>query len=238
MRIAETLRHMATVLTSIQKEYALRNDLLKGKARVVRGYPRLLRSLLEVEDYLAPLQTPTEQALYRYLFRWSFLEHKTNILRTSKRKIAEAMAASASSRKSIMNLGTVRRVLKALETKGHIKVLGRGHWGVFIQVLLPREIPQCKKFIKEAEKERIKPPPGRLSQKQRLAIFRRDKYRCHYCGLKLTSRTATIDHITPLSKGGDDSPQNLVTSCMKCNAIKANKIIRPGRMKKAKKKKS
>lgn len=46
---------------------------------------------------------------------------------------------------------------------------------------------------------------------------------CYWCGkdLKLTS-LATIDHIIPLSKGGDGSVENSVLSCRHCNGTKGD----------------
>lgn len=41
---------------------------------------------------------------------------------------------------------------------------------------------------------------------------------CIYCGDLLNSKNATIDHIIPLSKGGNNSKVNMVVSCKKCNS--------------------
>lgn len=62
---------------------------------------------------------------------------------------------------------------------------------------------------------------------KRLAIFKRDKYRCHICK-KLTNpkkcvphpKAPTIDHIIPLAKGGTHEPANVATSCFQCNCLK------------------
>lgn len=45
---------------------------------------------------------------------------------------------------------------------------------------------------------------------------------CHYCGIILTGRTATADHIIPKSKGGTDHVSNLVLACKTCNAEKGD----------------
>lgn len=36
---------------------------------------------------------------------------------------------------------------------------------------------------------------------------------------------ATIDHLTPRSKGGTDHPSNLVDACLGCNASKGGKTL-------------
>jgi 5-methylcytosine-specific restriction endonuclease McrA len=43
---------------------------------------------------------------------------------------------------------------------------------------------------------------------------------CFYCDKRLSRRTATTDHVIPRSKGGSDSPKNIVDACRKCNCDK------------------
>jgi 5-methylcytosine-specific restriction endonuclease McrA len=56
------------------------------------------------------------------------------------------------------------------------------------------------------------------------SILIRDMYTCQYCGVKLTGRTGTKDHVIPQSKGGDDSWENLVAACRTCQNKKDNKL--------------
>ena len=44
----------------------------------------------------------------------------------------------------------------------------------------------------------------------RRSIFHRDGYKCQYCGLE--TRTLTLDHIIPRSRGGAHSWQNVVSA--------------------------
>ncbi len=55
------------------------------------------------------------------------------------------------------------------------------------------------------------------------ALFARDAYMCMYCGERFLSRELSRDHITPLSKGGNDSWNNVVTACKRCNNHKAGR---------------
>jgi 5-methylcytosine-specific restriction endonuclease McrA len=57
-------------------------------------------------------------------------------------------------------------------------------------------------------------------RENRLKIYERDNYRCNYCGKQLTWFTATLDHITPVSQGGDNNAENLKTACLQCNSRK------------------
>lgn len=51
-------------------------------------------------------------------------------------------------------------------------------------------------------------------------ILRRDGHKCQYCGA--SSITLTVDHIIPKSRGGEDSWENLVSACLRCNNRKGS----------------
>ena len=55
---------------------------------------------------------------------------------------------------------------------------------------------------------------------KREKIFRRDGYRCVYCAVVLPAEDLTLDHVEPMMRGGDASAGNLVTCCVRCNALK------------------
>ena len=50
---------------------------------------------------------------------------------------------------------------------------------------------------------------------------------CAYCGMKLTDKTATVDHVIPIIDGGTNTPANLVPACRHCNSSKHRKHIVP-----------
>jgi len=47
-------------------------------------------------------------------------------------------------------------------------------------------------------------------------MFERDDYTCRYCG----NEAKELDHIIPISRGGEDSPNNVASSCVSCNRRK------------------
>lgn len=65
---------------------------------------------------------------------------------------------------------------------------------------------------------------------KRLRIYIRDKYRCQYCGEKKPASQLTMDHILPRSRGGDNSPVNVVTACVPCNGRKGDRTPAEARM--------
>jgi hypothetical protein len=66
----------------------------------------------------------------------------------------------------------------------------------------------------QAEQEARAIPPN-----VRQAVLDRDDYLCRYCGRR--SQTMEIDHIIPVSQGGESTLDNLVTACRRCNRKKA-----------------
>jgi 5-methylcytosine-specific restriction endonuclease McrA len=68
------------------------------------------------------------------------------------------------------------------------------------------------------------------SSMKRLRIYMRDKFRCQYCGDKKPAGQLTLDHILPRSRGGDNSPVNVVTACVACNNRKADRTPAEARM--------
>jgi 5-methylcytosine-specific restriction endonuclease McrA len=57
-------------------------------------------------------------------------------------------------------------------------------------------------------------------------IYRRDGYRCCYCGFDGTTFEGWVflqlDHFKPTARGGKDDPENLITCCVVCNNMKWN----------------
>ena len=68
------------------------------------------------------------------------------------------------------------------------------------------------------------------SSMKRLRIYMRDKFRCQYCGAKKSVAELTLDHILPRSRGGDNSPVNVVTACLPCNNRKRDRTPAEARM--------
>lgn len=59
-------------------------------------------------------------------------------------------------------------------------------------------------------------------------ILLRDMFTCQYCSKPVTSSTATLDHVIPISRGGKTNFENIVSSCGPCNTAKGSSIdIKP-----------
>lgn len=60
-----------------------------------------------------------------------------------------------------------------------------------------------------------------LTAAEWLAILKANRYRCYYCKEKTK---LTMDHVIPLSKGGEHRKENVVPACVPCNSRKNNRL--------------
>ena len=77
-----------------------------------------------------------------------------------------------------------------------------------------------RQFVKKKAKQQLYSKRG---------IFARDGYCCQYCGTVSTSMT--VDHVVPVSRGGETSWLNCVCACHACNNKKKNYTIEESGMK-------
>ena len=62
-----------------------------------------------------------------------------------------------------------------------------------------------------------------IDQKISWDVFRRDKYKCRYCGISHVP--LTIDHLITWECGGPTIKENLVSCCRKCNKTRGNLLL-------------
>ena len=73
--------------------------------------------------------------------------------------------------------------------------------------------------------------PTRVAIVTRKNIYSRDHHTCQYCGHKFDARHLTLDHVMPRSRGGRNSWDNLVSCCLRCNQLKADRTPEEADMK-------
>tara|TARA_R100001530_G_C4286083_1_gene146836 strand:- start:60 stop:944 length:885 start_codon:yes stop_codon:yes gene_type:complete len=66
-----------------------------------------------------------------------------------------------------------------------------------------------------------------ISPKLRFEVFKRDNHKCQYCGATPRDEGVVleVDHIVPVYESGDNSFENLITSCKQCNIGKGKRKI-------------
>lgn len=64
-----------------------------------------------------------------------------------------------------------------------------------------------------------------ISKRLRFEVLKRDRFSCLYCSARPPKVALEIDHILPVSKGGKNTIDNLVTACFDCNRGKSNILL-------------
>lgn len=185
----------------------------------------------EIVDYLQPLLTAYEMAVYYYLFRNSLLNSGEPYARASTRGM-QNIIQSHSGQSSKLSYKAVQKSIEGLIEKKAISRHGdTQREGSLYRIFIPEEIEACQNLMKleqdvKSKEVNIKKDLDYYNIKEnRLKIFERDSYKCHYCEKQLTRFSATLDHIQPVSKGGSNSFDNLVTSCLHCNSERGNSPV-------------
>ena len=64
-----------------------------------------------------------------------------------------------------------------------------------------------------------------LSKKLRFEVFKRDSFKCQYCGATSPDALLEVDHIKPVKEGGKNNIDNLLTACRDCNSGKGARLL-------------
>ncbi|OFV71524.1 HNH endonuclease [Acetobacterium wieringae] len=65
----------------------------------------------------------------------------------------------------------------------------------------------------------------KLNQSERKKIFNKTDGHCAYCGTELEFGKMQIDHIVPISRGGEDDEKNMIAACRSCNHYKSTLFL-------------
>jgi hypothetical protein len=228
----ERIDQIRTLLSELESEAGQAKKASEFRALSGLELPDII---CDVVDLLMPDLKPYEISFYVYFLRHSIIQTGTPYIRVSRRGmqsgiVKSAYAGSTSGGKdadsAAASFKTVRQAIEGLEAIGAIRQEGDANRdGTLYRVLLPEEIEICQR----RRAERSAGPAISANEREadfynvrenRLKIFERDNYHCTYCGKQLTRFTATLDHITPVSEGGDNSAENLKTACLQCNSRK------------------
>jgi len=79
---------------------------------------------------------------------------------------------------------------------------------------------QVPRIIRLLSYDRI---PRNTVKFNRRNIFLRDENCCQYCQKRFPRQQLSLDHVHPRSRGGDDSWENIVCACLKCNVRKGGR---------------
>jgi hypothetical protein len=230
--MSETINQIRVLLSQLESE-----AVLAEKATAFRAFSglELPDIICDVVDLLMPELRPYEASFYFHFLRHSIIANGTPYIRVSTRKMQSGVIKSTytgstsggkDAESAVMALQTVRQTLTSLTEIGAIRQEGDpNREGTLFRVMLPEEIGVCqRRRAEQAERPSITATEREADfyniRENRVTIYERDNYHCSYCGKQLTRFTATLDHITPVSEGGDNSADNLKTACLQCNSRK------------------
>lgn len=99
--------------------------------------------------------------------------------------------------------------------------MNHAEWLMFIQqtdhldveMLAPGEDGKIVKTV-------VRKSQRQIDQGTSWKVYKRDGYRCRYCGLD--DVPLTVDHLVCWEEGGPSTPDNLVAACRKCNKTRSN----------------
>ncbi|MBF0584525.1 MAG: HNH endonuclease [Magnetococcales bacterium] len=224
-----TIDKIVELLGELEKELDSSDQSSVEKNFDALEMPEMVGSIV---DHLQPLLTPYEAAVYWYMFRHSIVNSGTQYVRVSTRGMQINVAHSASGQGSTLSLDTVRTALSGLEKKDAILKAGDiNREGTLYKVFLPEEIHLCQESMKSKQQLKINSIDEKKDldfynvQENRMQVYERDEFKCYYCKKQLTRFNASLDHIQPVSRGGDNSFDNLITACLHCNSRRGNKPV-------------
>jgi 5-methylcytosine-specific restriction endonuclease McrA len=73
--------------------------------------------------------------------------------------------------------------------------------------------------------------PKAVVKLNRRNLFARDGNRCQYCGRHFPTNELSLDHVLPRSQGGDNTWENIVCACVRCNVKKGGRTPEQAGMK-------
>ena len=80
----------------------------------------------------------------------------------------------------------------------------------------------ARTYTRDARRRLKQGQLGRFSREQ---VIERDRKTCYMCGKVCARSEIHLDHVIPLSKGGDHTLENIKVSCADCNLRKGNGTI-------------
>ncbi len=164
-----------------------------------------------------PSVTPYQFAVYAFLV--SIAQSTNDVVTIGKRRIAAGLGKGT--RSSSGNLQHISQKLTELHELGLIRLGASDRSGTQIEVIQPTRVPWVRQAL-NLDVTPHRPRDDYFRQPElRAELFKRDDWRCRYCGTLVDDASATLDHILPRSRGGADTSENLATACHGCNSIKS-----------------
>lgn len=150
-----------------------------------------------------------ERCLYYHLVR-----HTLVVGRRTVRLSIDSLAARTG------QSSHVREKVRALASKGCIRIRDRNRKGTEIEVLPPYEISGCQHTTEADYPIDIEAIDFFRNPQGRSAIIAREGGNCFYCLRSIDAANTVLDHAIPQVEHMDHSYRNVVACCHECNSLK------------------
>jgi hypothetical protein len=224
----DTITQIQALLSQLQGEVSQAEQVSESRA-----LPRLdLQDICDVVDLLMPELKPYEVAFYLYFLRHSICDTGEPYFTVSRRGLQSGVFRSARREEKRngdsgkLSYAAVQEAVNGLINHGAIRQEGEPtRRGTLYRIILPKDIEVCRQRRPQTENRPCKPASESEADfynvpENRRKIYERDSYRCYGCYKQLTEHTATLDHLVAVKNGGNNSAENLATSCLQCNSKK------------------
>jgi 5-methylcytosine-specific restriction endonuclease McrA len=129
------------------------------------------------------------------------------------------------SRKCVFTLGSRRGVSLSKEKRLELslKMKGCNNYGWKGGISIGENKKKYQRFSSRLRKSRLKGAVGRFSFMDWENLKTKYNHTCLCCGKKEPTISLTVDHIIPISRGGDNYITNIQPLCLSCNKKKHTK---------------
>jgi len=84
----------------------------------------------------------------------------------------------------------------------------------------------CNQRSKTKRRTKMREIVNTLTAQEWLNILEKHNFKCAYCGCQFNEdNLPTRDHIIPISRGGNNTKENVIPACLSCNDKKGIKIL-------------
>lgn len=174
-------------------------------------------------DLVVPKLDTTEQSIYLYAVRHSWIVERENVL-VSISNAARTNAFGLGNKGGTMGISSTREKVYSLQKKGFIEVVDSTHGGLRIRPILPWDNPDLARKIVCPEVEKpLEELDFYTEPALRRSIRERENNRCFYSFQKITDENFVLDHVVSRPEG-DNSYRNLVATTKSMNSKKDDLI--------------
>jgi len=161
-----------------------------------------------------------KEKIKKYMEKW-YIEHKDYCAKRSKKYHQEHKEQIKENRKIYYKENREQFLKYAKKNREENKEHFKKYLKSYLKTENGKAAAQRGRTKRQARERTI---INTLTSQEWLDILKQYDYKCAYCGCKFDENNPpTRDHVIPISKGGDNTKENVVPACQSCNSKKRDK---------------